>query len=154
MTKIEKEINFEKLFSLLDEQKLKDIGNQLVAQAMDNKPVEYKEYEIKVQIPSRVIDLVSSLTDIFPVDLETVLSKMATQGLNNILQGVTNPPVESPVEENGKLELDNIEPINKISDQLSDLQSVIGRFTDMQKIFGDLTNEAKPNITEQDKKDP
>ena len=156
MTKTEKEIDFSKLFSLLDEKKLKDIGNQLVAQAMDSKPVEYKEYEIKIQIPSTVIELVGSLTEIFPVDLETVLSKMATQGLNNILQGVTNTSVEKPSEENVnvKVDLDNIEPINKISDQLSDLQSVIGRFTDMQKIFGDLNNEANPNITKQDKKDP
>jgi len=156
LTKTEKEIDFSKLFSLLDEKKLKDIGNQLVAQAMDSKPVEYKEYEIKIQIPSTVIELVGSLTEIFPVDLETVLSKMATQGLNNILQGVTNTSVEKPSEENVnvKVDLDNIEPINKISDQLSDLQSVIGRFTDMQKIFGDLNNEANPNITKQDKKDP
>jgi hypothetical protein len=148
LTKAEKEVDFSKLFGLLGEEKLKDLGNQLVAQAINGEKIEYEEYQVKITVPSTVMRLLESLTEIFPVDLETVLSKMASQGLNNILQGVT-PTAE---ETNDNL-LDNIEPINKISDQLSDLQSVIGRFSDMQKIFGDLTNGANLTNTVQDKKD-
>jgi len=148
LTKTPKEIDFSKLFSLLDEKSLNDIGTQLVAQAINGEEIEYEDHEVKITVPSTVMRLLESLTDIFPVDLDTVLSKMASQGINNILQGVT----PSPEETNENL-LDNIEPINKISDQLSDLQNVINRFSDMQKIFGDLTNGTSDINTKQNKED-
>lgn len=148
MTKTPKEIDFSKLFNLLDEKSLNDIGIQLVEQAINGEKVEYEDHEVKITVPSTVMRLLESLTEIFPVDLDTVLSKMASQGINNILQGVT----PSPQETNENL-LDNIEPINKISDQLSDLQNVINRFSDMQKIFGDLTNGTSDINTKQNKED-
>jgi len=148
LTKTPKEIDFSKLFNLLDEKSLNDIGIQLVEQAINGEKVEYEDHEVKITVPSTVMRLLESLTEIFPVDLDTVLSKMASQGINNILQGVT----PSPQETNENL-LDNIEPINKISDQLSDLQNVINRFSDMQKIFGDLTNGTSDINTKQNKED-
>jgi len=150
MTKSDKEFDYSKLLTLLDEEKLQNVGKELASQALNNIPIEYEDCYVQLRVPSTVIRLLETLTEIFPVDMETILSKMATQGLNNILQGVTQPP-ENEKDINI---LDDIEPINKISDQLSDLQTVIGRFSDMQKIFGDLTSGANLNNTEQDKKDP
>ena len=145
----DKQFDYSKLLHLLDEEKLKNVGKELASQALNNIPIEYEDCYVKITVPTTVIRLLETLTEIFPVDLETILSKMASQGLNNILQGATKPP-----EDETKINvLDDIEPINKISDQLSDLQTVIGRFSDMQKIFGDLTNGANLNSTEQDKED-
>jgi hypothetical protein len=151
MTKTEKKIDYAKLFGLLDEQQLKDVGVKLAEQAINNTPVEYQEFDIKLKIPVTVVQLLETLTEIFPVEMELILSKMASQGVGNILQGVTTPLHKDDMEI--KNPLDNIEPINKISDQLSDLQSVIGQFSNMQKIFGDLSNGTSLNNTEQDKKD-
>tara|TARA_Y100000310_G_C20306599_1_gene634256 strand:+ start:157 stop:609 length:453 start_codon:yes stop_codon:yes gene_type:complete len=150
MTKSDKEFDYSKLLTLLDEEKLQNVGKELASQALNNIPIEYEDCYVQLTVPSTVIRLLETLTEIFPVDMETILSKMATQGLNNILQGVTQPP-ENEKDINI---LDDIEPINKISDQLSDLQTVIGRFSDMQKIFGDLTSGANLNNAEQDKEDP
>jgi len=144
-----KEFDYSKLLNLLDEERLQNIGKELATQALNNTPIEYENCYVEITIPTTVLRLLETLTEVFPVDMETILSKMATQGLNNILQGATKPPED----EKDINILDNIDPINKISDQLSDLQSVIGRFSDMQKIFGDLTNGANLNSTKQDKED-
>ena len=113
---------------------------------LGNVTVEYEEFNIKLKVPSTVVTLLETITEIFPVELEDVLSKMASQGLSNVLQEIIPKDEKNPKEQ-----IDNIEPMNKISDQLSDLQNVIGRFSDMQKIFGDLTDGANINNSKQNK---
>ena len=144
------DFDYSKLLELLDKEKLNNINKNLANQALANDKIEYEDLYVKLTVPSTVVELLKTLTDIFPVELEDVLSKMATQGLNNILQGAMTPEENNTNETNP---LDNIDSINQISDQLSDLQNVITRFADMQKIFEGFTNEAITNKTRQNSED-
>ena len=74
-----KEFDYSKLLSLLDEEKLQNVGKELASQALNNTPIEYETCYVEITIPTTVIRLLETLTDIFPVDMETILSKMATQ---------------------------------------------------------------------------
>jgi len=144
----EKNYDFNKLLSLFDQEKLREIGIQLASEAFEAKPIQYTEYQIKLKVPNTVVQLLESLTEIFPIDLNTVLSSMASQGLSRILQtAITLPETQKsdipPIED--------IEQVTKITDQLSDLQNVINRFTDMQQLFQGFVNETSVNTSEQDK---
>ncbi|MAG39587.1 hypothetical protein CMI41_01285 [Candidatus Pacearchaeota archaeon] len=142
-----KSYDYNKLLNLFDQEKLKEIGIQLASEAIEGKSIQYTEFNVKLKVPNTVVELLESLTDIFPIDLETILSSMASQGLSSILQtAITNPNVE----QKDISVMGDIEPVNKITNQLSDLQNVINRFNDMQKLFQGFVNETSLNNTIKD----
>ena len=143
-----KNYDYSKLFSLLDEQKIKEIGQELASQVLSNTPIEYEDCYVNIQIPSTVIRLLKTLTDILPLELEDILSKMATTGINNILQEVT----KSSEKEMKTNPLDDIEPLNKISEQFSELQEVINRFSNMTKVIEDIQDGTGNNLQTKDEK--
>ena len=131
MTSPKKDFDSSRFLNLLNEEELKNIGKELASQALNNVPIEYEEYQVKLAVPKTVIDLLTILTEIFPIDMEVILSKMASQGLSNILEGATQLP-----EEDKDIDvLGNVESISKLTDQLSDIQTLFGQFTNMGKSF-------------------
>ena len=145
-----KEYDYSKLFKLLDEERLKEIGKELTSQAITNTPIDYVDCYVNVQIPSTVVRLLETLTEILPIELEDILSKMASQGLNNILQEVTGFSEDKTATNL----LDDSESLNKITDKLSDLQGVIEQFSTMSKIFGEFGNDVQFSTKNKDKNDP
>tara|TARA_Y100000310_G_C20616800_1_gene781076 strand:- start:989 stop:1441 length:453 start_codon:yes stop_codon:yes gene_type:complete len=145
-----KEYDYSKLFKLLDKERLKEIGKELTSQAITNTPIDYVDCYVNVQIPSTVVRLLETLTEILPIELEDILSKMASQGLNNILQEVTGFSEEKTATNL----LDDSESLNKITDKLSDLQGVIDQFSTMSKIFGEFGNDVQLSTENKDKNNP
>ena len=143
-----KNYDYSKLFNLLDEEKLKEIGTELASQVLSNTPIEYEDYEVKIRIPCTVMNLLKILTEILPLELEDILSKMASQGLNNMLQGA----IKDTTQDNTDGILDNIEPLNELTNQFSDLQNAISQFTNIQKVFEDLQHGTGNKHQEKDKK--
>ena len=121
MTTNSKELDYsEILHRLLGEDKLNNLKRELASQVIDNTPIEYKEYDIKLSVPTTAAHLLEILTEILPIEIETILSKMASQGLNNILEESTKPP-----EEDTKTNiLDNIEPVERLIRELSNLENL------------------------------
>ena len=138
MTNKKKELDFSNLLNLLDEEDLKSIKKELASQALNNVPIEYEEYEVKLTVPKTVADFLRILTDILPLDIEVILSKMASQGLSNILEGATEP-VEETTDKNP---LDGLESINKMTDKLSSLQTTMQQFSNLGQVL-DIQNLTK-----------
>lgn len=138
MTNKKKELDFSNLLNLLDEEDLKNIKKELASQALNNVPIEYEEYEVKLTVPKTVADFLRILTDILPLDIEVILSKMASQGLSNILEGATEPVEETT----GKNPLDGLESINKMTDKLSSLQATMQQFSNLGQVL-DIQNLTK-----------
>jgi len=138
-------LNFNNVLELLDQKELQKISKNIANEIINGESIQYEKFNIELSVPKNIIQLLNTLTDVLPITIEQILSKMATQGLSTMLQGsiIENENVEQ------SLPIENVEPINKISEQLSDLQSVISRFTDMQKIFNgfdhDSINSQKKN---------
>ena len=71
---------------------------------------------------------------------------MASQGLNNMLQEA----FKDTTQDDTYNVLDNIEPLNELTNQFSDLQNAISQFTNIQKVFEDLQHGTGNNHQEKD----
>ena len=82
------------MLNLLDEEKLKNIGMQIASDALTNSTVEYQEFNLNFKVPVAIVNLLKPLTEIFPIELEDIISNMATQGLNTIIQNTVKEPFQ------------------------------------------------------------
>lgn len=138
------EFDYSKMLNLLDEEKLKNIGMQIASEALTNSTVEYQEFNLNFKVPVAIVNLLKPLTEIFPIELEDIISNMATQGLNTIIQNT----VKEPFQEEKQNPLDGIESMDIFNNKFSEIQEVFKRvqemsetlegFSDIQKSVGTI----------------
>jgi hypothetical protein len=129
------EFDYSKMLNLLDKDKLKNIGMQIASEALTNSTIEYKEFNLNFKVPSAIVALLEPLTEIFPIEIEDIISNMATQGLNVIIQDA----VKEPFQEKNTNPLDGVESMDIFSDKFSELTEVFSKITEMANIVENLT---------------
>ena len=86
--------DYSKMLALLDEDQLKKAGLKLATEALSDSITEYKEFEIKFKVPSDIIELLTPLTEMFPIEIEDLLSNMASQGFASVIREAIKEPFQ------------------------------------------------------------
>ena len=129
--------DYSNLLDLLDKKDLKKISDDLIAYALDKKTASYEKITIEIDVPTSMIRLLDSLSKIFNFDNKLILSSMATQGLNNLIQNAVIQGGEKHYETTTKKKespLDDLKPMAEISEQLNELKEVMSKFSEMKNI--------------------
>jgi len=135
----EPKIDYSKLLNLLDDNDLKNISNDLVSQALNKQVNEYTKIDIQLEIPSSIETLLDILSDTIQLDKKIILSKMASQGLNKIIQDTLDSTFESKDQDS----LENLQPIEDISAQLKEITETISKFSDLKDMLGSFNIKGK-----------
>ena len=134
MSKEIKSIDYSKLLNLLDKEDLKELSNDLLNQALNKDVNEYVKINIELEIPSSIMTLLKTLSDLLQLDEKVILSKMASQGLNKIIQetldNTFNPKEKDP--------LSDIESMSSFSLQLDELKETMNKISDFKDMFSSL----------------
>ena len=130
MTK-KQDFDSSKILALLDQEELKKAGFKLATEALSDSITEYEEFDIKFRVPSNIVQLLTPLTEMFPIELEDLLSNMANQGFTTVIKEA----IKEPFEQDNTNPLDGIESVNQIADQVSEIKEVMEQFSQMKDLF-------------------
>ena len=120
----------------LDKQDLKNLSNDLLNQALNKDVNQYVKLNIELEIPSSIMALLTTLSDLLKLDEKVILSKMASQGLNKIIQDTLDNTLSSKEED----PFSKIESMSEFSTQLNEIKEAMNKISDFKDMFSSSTS--------------